>query len=213
MPIDLEGSGEDNIIDVPDWFYKYGRLKVQFLGKGASLKIAGIPRSCTNMIIQLGSGSSVSIGEGCGLSNTYIYTKSDGHIQIGRDSTFTTRVRIIMHEPSRVCIGNDCMIASDVQFMTSDVHTIFSTTSGRRLNYPKDIIIGDHVWIALQTFIMKGTSIGSGSVIGLRSVVTSSIPACCLAVGSPARVVRQGISWDRKLWTAEEDIPQGLSLT
>jgi acetyltransferase-like isoleucine patch superfamily enzyme len=205
MPVEVIDRGSDNKLDLPPWFTKYGRLKVEFLGNGASLSVAGIPLSCTNAVVQLGAGSSVTVGQSCGLSNTFIFAKSNGHVTIGSHSTFTTRARFIMHEPSRIDIGTDCMIASDVQFMTSDVHTVYDRETGKRLNRPKDIVVGDHVWIALQTFVLKGARIGSGSVIGLRSVVTGEIPENSLAVGSPARVLREGVGWDRKLWAEDQE--------
>jgi acetyltransferase-like isoleucine patch superfamily enzyme len=46
---------------------------------------------------------------------------------------------------------------------------------------------------------MKGASIGAGAVVGLRAVVTHSVPANCVAAGTPARVIRENVRWDRKL--------------
>ena len=68
------------------------------------------------------------------------------------------------------------MIAADVQFMTSDNHTLYSLQSGRRTNPAADIEVGEHVWIGLQCFVMKGSRIGAGSVIGLRSMVSGTNP-------------------------------------
>jgi acetyltransferase-like isoleucine patch superfamily enzyme len=91
------------------------------------------------------------------------------------------------------------MVASDVQFMTSDAHSVIDADTGRRINPAADIFVGDHVWLGLQTVILKGASIGAGAVVGLRAVVTGSVPANCVAAGTPARVIRQNVRWDRKL--------------
>jgi acetyltransferase-like isoleucine patch superfamily enzyme len=51
--------------------------------------------------------------------------------------------------------------------------------------------IGDHVWIGSRVIILPGVSIGDHAAVGAGSVVTKSIPPNCLAVGNPARVVRE----------------------
>lgn len=70
--------------------------------------------------------------------------------------------------------------------------------NGIRINQAKDVIIGEEVWIAPQSIIMKGAKIGDGSIIGSRSFVTKEIPANCLAVGAPAKVVKENIKWTRE---------------
>lgn len=55
------------------------------------------------------------------------------------------------------------------------------------------VIIGSNCWIGQNVRIQKGVSIGDNSVIGACSVVTKSIPANCVAVGTPAKVVKTDI--------------------
>ena len=52
------------------------------------------------------------------------------------------------------------------------------------------IKIGNNVWIGDKACILGGVTIGDGAVIGANSVVTHSIPAHSIAVGSPARVIK-----------------------
>jgi lipopolysaccharide O-acetyltransferase len=54
----------------------------------------------------------------------------------------------------------------------------------------KPVVIGDNVWIGESACILPGVTIGEGSIIGALSVVTKSIPAYSIAVGSPAKVVK-----------------------
>ncbi len=56
------------------------------------------------------------------------------------------------------------------------------------------IEIGDDVWLPWGCFIMPGVSIGSGAVIGARSLVTKPVPAGALAAGSPAKVIREQVA-------------------
>ncbi len=53
------------------------------------------------------------------------------------------------------------------------------------------ITIEDHVLIGARSVILKGVTIGRGSVIGAGSVVVKSIPPRCIAAGNPCRVIKQ----------------------
>lgn len=53
-----------------------------------------------------------------------------------------------------------------------------------------DIVIGDDVWIGMDSIIMGGVTIGDGAVVAAGSVVTKSIPANVLAGGVPAKVIK-----------------------
>ena len=53
------------------------------------------------------------------------------------------------------------------------------------------IIIGDDVWVAAQCTILKGAIINNGAVIGAQSLVNSVIPENAIAVGTPAKVIKQ----------------------
>ena len=58
------------------------------------------------------------------------------------------------------------------------------------------VTIGHDVWIGHGAIVLPGRRIGTGAVIGAGSVVTKDIPAYAVAVGNPARVVRQRFSAD-----------------
>ena len=55
----------------------------------------------------------------------------------------------------------------------------------------KPIKIGNNVWIGGNVIVLPGVNIGDNVVIGAGSVVTKDIPANCVAVGNPCRVIRK----------------------
>jgi acetyltransferase-like isoleucine patch superfamily enzyme len=54
----------------------------------------------------------------------------------------------------------------------------------------RGIQIGDGAWLGAACIVLDGVKIGKGAIIGAGAVVTSDIPDHCIAVGSPAKVVR-----------------------
>ncbi len=53
------------------------------------------------------------------------------------------------------------------------------------------VAIGEDVWIGADVSILPGVRIGYGAVIGAGSVVARDVPAFCIAIGSPARFIRE----------------------
>ena len=62
--------------------------------------------------------------------------------------------------------------------------------------------IEDRVWVGQRAMILKGSHIEAGSIIGAGSIVAGRIPENSLAVGSPAKVTRSGVTWNHKLLKA-----------
>lgn len=207
MAVQIIDQGRGNYIELSPWFESHGKLKIRITGDHNEIKIPEPLAQCGEALIQLWSGCSVNIGRGVKLSDAHIVGHQNAHLTIGEKTTFTFQPRLLMHEPSRITIGADCMIAGNVQFMTSDMHTIFDLSSRERINHARNILVGDHVWIGQQSYIMKGARIEHDAIIGVRSLVNGSIPAHCLAAGSPATVRRMNVGWDRELWqNAPEEI-------
>jgi maltose O-acetyltransferase len=60
-----------------------------------------------------------------------------------------------------------------------------------RVGSAKPILIEENVWLGYGAIVLKGVTIGKNSIIGAGSVVTTNIPANCIAAGNPCRVIKQ----------------------
>lgn len=90
----------------------------------------------------------------------------------------------------QISIGENVAIAPDVIIRDNDSHCIL----GSKATAP--IYIGNHVWIGARSMILKGVTIGDGTVIAAGSVVTHDVPPNCLVAGVPAVVKRENIKWE-----------------
>lgn len=89
-----------------------------------------------------------------------------------------------------ITIGEDCQIGPNVQLLTP-THPIDPGQRRDKLEAAEPITIGDNVWLGGGVIVCPGVTIGDNSVIGAGSVVTRDIAPNVVAVGNPARVIRE----------------------
>jgi len=90
-----------------------------------------------------------------------------------------------------VTIGECVLIGANTVISDTDWHAI--SVDGRRSGKAGATIpvhIGNHVWLGMGVVVLKGVSIGDGSIVAANSVVTRSIPAGVIAAGNPAKVIK-----------------------
>lgn len=109
-------------------------------------------------------------------------------IDIGDD--FYANFDCIMLDAGGIQIGNQVLFGPRVGIYTAN-HAIHPTERAAGACYAKPVSIGNRVWVGAGVHINGGVSIGSDSIIGSGSVVTKSIPAGVIAVGVPARPIRE----------------------
>jgi maltose O-acetyltransferase len=90
---------------------------------------------------------------------------------------------------AQITIGEDCQIGPNVQLLTP-THPVEPQPRRDKLEAALPITIGDNVWLGGGVIVCPGVTIGDNSVIGAGAVVTKDIPANVVAVGNPARPVR-----------------------
>ncbi|MCJ7826813.1 MAG: sugar O-acetyltransferase [Demequinaceae bacterium] len=97
---------------------------------------------------------------------------------------------LIALDVAPITIGNDVLIGPNVQFLTPS-HPIDPERRRDKLESAKPIVIGNNVWLGGGVIVLGGVTIGENSIIGAGAVVTKDIPANVIAVGNPARVIRE----------------------
>lgn len=170
-----------------------------------------------------GNDNQIVIDEGCILHNVTFYILGDKHrIFIGKDCRFNSGgniwfednncslvigekssfedVHLALTEPgSKITIGKDCMFAYDINIRTGDSHSILSQKNNERINYAKNISIGDHVWIAAHCILLKGSCIPKNSVVATGCVVTRCYETKGIIIGgNPSKQLKEGITWSRE---------------
>jgi len=135
----------------------------------------------------------VKIGQhtrvGCSLLQTY---GGKGKIEIGSNTTIYDHCELFAHKGATIRIGDNVFLARHSAIMTADHifknKNILIKDQGTE---EADVTIGNDVWIGYGTIILKGVTIGNGCVVGAGSVVTKDLPPYSVAVGNPAKVIKQ----------------------
>ncbi len=113
-----------------------------------------------------------------------------GNISIGK--RVGINLNCVIYGMGGVTIGDNVMMATSCVLVSAN-HNFERTDIPMNLQgiTCKSIKIGNDVWLGARTVVLAGVEIGEGSVIGAGSVVSSNIPPYSVAVGVPARVIKQ----------------------
>lgn len=110
-------------------------------------------------------GDNVTINRDCALYASYMVDNVE--IKIGNNVALSPHVRIFTATHDYTTLGLDDTAAS--------------------------VIVEDYAWIGGGAVILPGVTIGEGAIIGAGSVVSKNIPPYSVAVGNPARVIKERV--------------------
>lgn len=113
-------------------------------------------------------------------------THHGGRLLIGEKVFINYGTNISAHQ--LVQIGAGCAIGQYAIMMDCDFHTPGLADEGH--GTPKPIVLEENVWLGARVVVLKGVTIGSGTVVAAGSVVNKSLPPRVIAGGVPARVIR-----------------------
>jgi len=140
-----------------------------------------------NANIGITIGNNIYIGR-----NTIIYCKN-GNITIEDDANISSNCQIL--SANSISVGHDTVIGafsyllSGGEYDYTDTEHTFAQQSG--MNTKGELTIGADCWLSARVTVLDAASIGQRCVIGAGAVVVEPIPAKSLAVGVPAKVIKQ----------------------
>jgi acetyltransferase-like isoleucine patch superfamily enzyme len=119
-------------------------------------------------------------------------------ISVGDDVNLGIRPTLLAAE-SKIVIGSHIIFGPEVTILAGDHNTLvvgkfLCDVKVKRPEDDRDVIIEDDAWIGSRAIILKGVTIGRGSIVAAGAVVTKSVPPYTVAAGVPARVVK--LRWD-----------------
>lgn len=168
-------------------FYYEPLLRSQCNSVGKKLR-------CDGDIPLIDGGGIINIGDNVFIGNSGAWFVSPNLyntplLAIGNNTSLNYRT--IISAEQKVIIGNNCMIAEETKIYDNNSHNV--DFRNRKLK-PEDVspvVIGDNVWIGMNSIILKGVNIGNGSVIAAGSVVTKNISPMMVAGGNPAVEIKK----------------------
>jgi acetyltransferase-like isoleucine patch superfamily enzyme len=162
---------------------------------------AGTRIGAAQLTVRNPSGCRLSIGADSNIEAVIVLEAQRAEVRIG--SRCHLGGGAIVDAACGIEIGDDVLIAFEVLIMDHDSHAL--RFDHRRhdvqnwMNATKDwthvtrrpVHIGDKAWLGARTIVLKGVTIGEGSVTGAGSVVTRDVPAWTMVAGNPARIIRR----------------------
>ncbi len=128
-----------------------------------------------------------SVGEGSSMTPP-IYFDYGINTYIGKN--FYANTNLVILDVSKIKIGNNVMLGPNVAIYAA-THPLDKDLREQGLEFGKEIIIGDDVWIGGNSVINPGVVIGDNVVIGAGSVVTKDIPSNVVAYGNPCKIQKK----------------------
>lgn len=132
----------------------------------------------------------------------------DSNCFFGKENYMNGILNLLVQEHQNVIIGAEGAFSYGIYIMTSDAHLVYDIKKRKRLNDSKSILIGDHVWLGQFSTILKGSNIGSGSIIGANTVITGKKVGSNTAWGgNPGKEIKKEVFWEKdcpNLYNIEE---------
>ncbi len=162
---------------------------VRAVGGSVDLNVKGLielPHDGVLTFVNDAKHSTLGISRTCKLS-VYKEAKLIFHGQFGMSNTVVVATK-------RVEIGKNVIIGGGVTIVDSDFHSLnyndWFTVQDENNMISKDVVIGDNVFIGMNSIILKGVTIGDRAVIAAGSVVSKNIPSDEVWGGNPAVFIK-----------------------
>jgi maltose O-acetyltransferase len=190
-PLELEAWVRALLIQF--WFHTSDKARVQLLGDGAGVLTAHTP------VVFKGAGTvrlhkSVVFGvprSPGAYSASYVEARTpESLIEVGAGTVFNNRA-VVISEGGTIRIGARVLIGPELFIADANGHDLRLAHRRSPDPHPALTEIGDDVFIGARVTILKGVSVGAGSVIAAGAVLAPrfAAPPRSIIAGNPARVV------------------------
>jgi acetyltransferase-like isoleucine patch superfamily enzyme len=182
LGIEAVGAAEPTIV-VTDRTRRLGRIRVETTGRDATLFFDNRSwgGNCYANIRVLGHDTVLFFND---IGDAYValpdvFLRSDGQVLFWGRMASAVGCNVELEGQGRcVVIGDDALISAGVWIRNHDMHAMHDLATGARLSCRR---------------------VGMGSIVGAASLLKGALPAMVVAVGTPARVIRRGVSWGRSI--------------
>jgi acetyltransferase-like isoleucine patch superfamily enzyme len=186
------GDAKNNLISIAEGAQSHAPLTIDIAGSNNHLTFIG-SRLPNKVIRCLGDNSKLIIDSDAVVScDLWLY--NGAYLEIKKPRAIFGLYASI-YPSTRVIIMPGCLIAEDVEIWTADFHSIIDLNTFKQVNFPADVILQSDVWMCRRSMVLKGVTIGEGSVVSAMSLVRSDIPNFELWGGVPAKPIRKNITW------------------
>ena len=114
-------------------------------------------------------------------------------IEVGENTIFydPNSMSIDRERPWMLKIGDYCKITKGTIILTHDYsRSVVRRFYGEIIGEAGETVIGNNVFIGMNSIILMGTKIGNNVIVGAGSVVSGEIPDNCVIAGNPAKIIR-----------------------
>lgn len=187
---------KDNYINIKkSFFYK---SKFIIYGKNNKIEFDDLCFFKNSTIIIKGNNNFIRFGKEINGNNVNITIENNNNsLLVGDKTYFAGEIHIGITEGTNVVIGNDCLFSNGISIRTGDSHSVLDKKTRKRINFAKNVTINNHVWITERVLLLKGALINNDSIVASNSVVTKQFNDSNIIIGgSPAKVIKDNITWD-----------------
>lgn len=143
------------------------------------------------------------IGENCYIEPPFHANFGGKHVHFGNNIYANFNLTLV--DDTHIYVGDCTMFGPNVTVATAG-HPILPELREQGYQYNMPVHIGRNCWLGAGVIVLPGVTIGDNTVVGAGSVVTKDLPSNVVAVGNPARVLRQINEKDKEYYFKDRKI-------
>ena len=122
-------------------------------------------------------------------SGFFIY--NNGFLKLGKNFRIGESIK-------KIEVGDDVMISWDCILMDSDLHDIVDF-DGKKVNWDKEIFIGNHVWVGFGCSLLKGTVLPNNTIVASSSHISTELKEINCIYGNYGKKIKENVDWKWEL--------------